>query len=82
MKEVNQAKGSVYVEINKSTKVNKWNKKAKKLIIVENNVTGQFAKLLRLNTSFTIENKILKFTGMPFSVEEIIVKSMKTKEGK
>ncbi len=32
MKEVNQAKGSVYVEINKSTKVNKWNKKAKKLI--------------------------------------------------
>ncbi|MHA1244696.1 MAG: 2-oxoacid:acceptor oxidoreductase subunit alpha [Candidatus Heimdallarchaeota archaeon] len=57
-------------------------KKAKKLIIVENNVTGQFAKLLRLNTSFTIEDKILKFTGMPFSVEELIEKIMKTMEGK
>jgi len=57
-------------------------KKAKKLIIVENNVTGQFAKLLKLNTSFAIENKILKFTGMPFSVEELAEKIKKILEAK
>ena len=57
-------------------------KKAKKLIIVENNVTGQFAKLLKLNTSFDIRNKILKFTGMPFSVEELEEKIKKIVEEK
>jgi len=47
---------------------------AKKVIIVENNVTGQFASLLKLSTGITIEHKILKFNGMPFSVEELVQK--------
>jgi 2-oxoglutarate ferredoxin oxidoreductase subunit alpha len=48
--------------------------KAKKVILIENNATGQFGKLLLLNTGFQIENKILKFNGMPFSKEELVEK--------
>ncbi len=47
-------------------------KKAKKLIIIENNLTGQLAKLIRLDTGIEIKNKILKYNGLPFSVEEIV----------
>jgi 2-oxoglutarate ferredoxin oxidoreductase subunit alpha len=49
-------------------------KKAKKLICVENNETGQFADLIKLETDVSIDNRILKFNGMPFSVEELVVK--------
>ena len=46
--------------------------KAKKLIIVENNATSQFGKLIRLYTGIEIKNKLLKYNGSPFSVEELI----------
>jgi 2-oxoglutarate/2-oxoacid ferredoxin oxidoreductase subunit alpha len=46
-------------------------KKPKKLIIVENNVTSQFAQLLKLHADIEIENKILKYNGFAFSVEEV-----------
>lgn len=46
--------------------------KAKNLIIVENNATSQFGKLLKLHTGIEIKNKILKYNGSPFSVEEIV----------
>ncbi|MCB4792274.1 MAG: 2-oxoacid:acceptor oxidoreductase subunit alpha [Elusimicrobia bacterium] len=52
-------------------KTSEYLKKAKKLIIVENNATSQFAKLIKLETGIEIENKILKYSGMPFSVEEV-----------
>jgi 2-oxoglutarate/2-oxoacid ferredoxin oxidoreductase subunit alpha len=44
--------------------------KAEKTIIFENNATAQFAKLLKLETGFDIDKKVLKYNGMPFSVEE------------
>jgi len=47
-------------------------KKAKKTVIVENNATCQFGKLIRLHTGIEIEEKILKYDGLPFAVEEII----------
>jgi 2-oxoglutarate ferredoxin oxidoreductase subunit alpha len=47
-------------------------KKAKNLVIVENNATSQFGKLLKLHTGAEIGNKILKYDGMPFSVEELV----------
>jgi 2-oxoglutarate/2-oxoacid ferredoxin oxidoreductase subunit alpha len=48
-------------------------KKAKKIIVVENNATGQFAKLLR--REFGIESEsVLKYSGLPFSVEELVKK--------
>ncbi|MGB9721780.1 MAG: 2-oxoacid:acceptor oxidoreductase subunit alpha [bacterium] len=47
-------------------------RKAKNLCIVENNATGQFAKMIKLYTDIDIKNRILKYNGLPFSVEEII----------
>jgi 2-oxoglutarate ferredoxin oxidoreductase subunit alpha len=44
---------------------------AEKTIILENNAKGQFANLIKLETGFEIDKKVLKFNGMPFSVEEV-----------
>jgi 2-oxoglutarate ferredoxin oxidoreductase subunit alpha len=48
--------------------------KAENLIVIENNATGQFGKLIKLETDVDIENKILKYNGLPFSVEELVSK--------
>ncbi|HBG49896.1 MAG TPA: 2-oxoacid:acceptor oxidoreductase subunit alpha [Cyanobacteria bacterium UBA9971] len=48
--------------------------KAKNTICIENNATGQFAKLIRHETGFNIHHKILKYNGLPFSVEELVSK--------
>ncbi|WP_424354859.1 2-oxoacid:acceptor oxidoreductase subunit alpha [Methanobacterium sp. MBAC-LM] len=45
--------------------------KAKKTIIFENNAQGQFANLIKMETGFEIDEKSLKYNGMPFSVEEV-----------
>lgn len=55
-------------------KTNEFLKKAKQTIIVENNATSQFSKLIKLYTNIEIETKILKYDGTPFSVEEILGK--------
>jgi len=47
-------------------------KNAKQTIIIENNATSQFGELIKVNTGFDIEKKILKYSGLPFSVEEVI----------
>lgn len=47
-------------------------KKAKKVIVVENNATSQFSKLLKLYTGIEVEHKILKYNGLPFFVDELI----------
>ena len=47
-------------------------KKAKKVIVVENNATSQFSKLLKLFTNTEVEHKILKYNGLPFYVDELI----------
>lgn len=46
--------------------------KAENVIIIEQNVSGQFAKLIKLSTGIEIKNKILKYDGIIFSVEEIV----------
>jgi 2-oxoglutarate ferredoxin oxidoreductase subunit alpha len=46
-------------------------KKAKKTVIVENNGTAQFGQLIRLQTGCDMDRKILKYNGLPFSVEEL-----------
>ncbi len=48
--------------------------KADKIMIVENNATSQFAKLIKLHTGIDIENKILKYNGLSFYVEELTAK--------
>lgn len=49
-------------------------KNAKKVICVENNFTGQFSNLLKLELNISVDEKILKYNGLPFSVEELTSK--------
>jgi 2-oxoglutarate/2-oxoacid ferredoxin oxidoreductase subunit alpha len=44
----------------------------RQLLAVENNATGQFADLLSRDTGCTISHRILKATGEPFAVEEVV----------
>ena len=52
--------------------VDQYARKAKKVICLEGNATGQFAKLLKLQRDIKVDKKILKYNGMQFSVEEIV----------
>ena len=45
--------------------------KADNVIIFENNAQGQMANLIKLETGCGIQEKVLKYDGMPFSVEEV-----------
>lgn len=45
--------------------------KAKRIVVVENNATGQFADVIQLQTGITVNEEILKYDGMPYSVEEL-----------
>ena len=47
-------------------------RQAERIIVVENNATGQFARLLRAETGCAIAAQWLKYNGLPFSVEEIV----------
>ncbi len=46
-------------------------KKFKKLILVENNAVGQLGKLIRQETGIEINDKVLKYDGRPFWSDEI-----------
>jgi len=43
----------------------------KRLLVIENNATGQFAKLLKRELSLTVDDLILKYNGLCFSVKEL-----------
>ncbi|NJE00946.1 2-oxoacid:acceptor oxidoreductase subunit alpha [Thermococcus sp. JdF3] len=43
----------------------------KTVIAVENNITGQFADLLRKELGVEVHRRVLKYDGRPFSVEEV-----------
>jgi len=57
-----------------SDKIKPYLDKAKNIIIIENNATAQFAKLLKIVTGVEIEHKILKYNGMHFYLEELVEK--------
>lgn len=44
----------------------------KKIIVLENNFSGQFANLLKIEYGVKIADTILKYDGDPFSVEEVV----------
>ena len=46
-------------------------KKAKHRVIVENNAASQLGSLIRLETGYAMDHKILKYNGAPFSIEEL-----------
>lgn len=52
----------------------KYLKKSVKNIVVENNATAQFGKLLKLYTGVDMDEKILKYNGLSFTVDELINK--------
>ena len=49
----------------------KYLERARFTAIVENNYASQFGALIRMQTGFEFNRKILKYNGMPFSVEEL-----------
>lgn len=55
--------------------------KAKITISIEQNPTGQFAKLLENETHININHRILKYSGYVFSVEEIVERLKNIIEG-
>ena len=44
----------------------------RKTVAVENNATGQFARLLRAETGHMVDARILKFDGRPFSPARVL----------
>jgi 2-oxoglutarate ferredoxin oxidoreductase subunit alpha len=49
-------------------------KSARRLVAVEANATGQFARLLRAYTGVQVDNRISRFDGRPFSPEYILAR--------
>ncbi|MGA1795342.1 MAG: 2-oxoacid:acceptor oxidoreductase subunit alpha [bacterium] len=46
--------------------------RASRRVIVENNATSQFGRLLTLHTGVEMDHAILKYNGLPFSVEQVV----------
>ena len=51
--------------------VTKHLSKAKKIVLVENNYSGQLGALIREHTGIAMDYKILKYNGRPFSQNEV-----------
>ena len=51
-----------------------WLEQAQKVIVIENNATSQFGKVLRLHTEIAELGAVLKYNGLPFTVEELTEK--------
>lgn len=54
-----------------SDEIRKEIENAKKVILVEQNVTGQLGRLIREKTGIKIQNRILKYDGRPFTSDEL-----------
>jgi 2-oxoglutarate ferredoxin oxidoreductase subunit alpha len=54
-------------------------RQAARVVVIENNATGQFARLIQLETGIIPDATILKYDGMPFSVEELTRKMVATR---
>ncbi|MHB8584554.1 MAG: 2-oxoacid:acceptor oxidoreductase subunit alpha [Thermoplasmatota archaeon] len=55
--------------------------RAKHVIFIEGNYTGQFSRLLRAETGFATPSHLRKFDGEPFWPEEIVAKVKSTLRG-
>jgi len=51
---------------------------ARTVVCVEGNATGQMAGLIRRETGFKIEKKVLRYDGLPFTPEYILRELDKT----
>ena len=46
--------------------------KGRRLILIENNATSQFGRILTMETGIGGFETILKYSGLPFTVEELM----------
>jgi 2-oxoglutarate/2-oxoacid ferredoxin oxidoreductase subunit alpha len=53
-------------------KLKKLMQKAKRVVLVEGNNTAQLGDLIRMQSSINIEEKILKYNGRPFFLNELV----------
>jgi len=51
--------------------IKKYLDKSMKTIMIENNQTGQFARLIKTETGAKIDHRIVQYSGLPFTVETI-----------
>ncbi len=54
-----------------SDEIKKEMEKARKVVVVEGNVTGQLGRLIREKTGIKIENRILKYDSRPFLSDKL-----------
>jgi 2-oxoglutarate ferredoxin oxidoreductase subunit alpha len=47
-------------------------KQAKTTVLVEENYNGQLGDLIRTQTGITLDKRVVKFDGRPFSEEELV----------
>ena len=47
-------------------------KKANRTIIIESNATSQLGKQIKLHTGIDIDEKMLKYNGQSFAVDEVV----------
>ncbi|UKL14201.1 2-oxoacid:acceptor oxidoreductase subunit alpha [Dissulfurimicrobium hydrothermale] len=45
---------------------------AKRVVSIEGNATGQFARLIRRETGFDIKDRVLRYDGLPFTADYIL----------
>lgn len=48
-----------------------YTQKAEKIVVIEQNATGQFENLLKQQFGINFDKKLLKYNGLPFAIEEI-----------
>ena len=51
--------------------VSNFLKNCKNTVLIESNYTGQLSKLISMHTGIEVKDKILKFDGRPFFIEEL-----------
>ncbi len=47
-------------------------RKARKTVVVEGNATGQFRKLIRLHAGVDVDEALVKYDGLGFTVEDVV----------
>jgi len=63
-----------------SNKIKQEMLKAKNIILVESNLTGQLGRLIREKTGIKIEKRLLKYDGRPFKSDELKNELMRLKK--